>query len=405
MVHRSPAQWASPVVVASGLTVTVEKLASLLAAATSSSPNSVLPQLSEPLMGGSSIDMRRPSACSPDVLVCSGASGLNVQGVVDRLLVASHMWGKGIRADYLPQDVWGHKATPGVDLSVEQMTMICLSLSIPYLVIVKAHTLKEKQSVKVRSVLDPGEPDQLVPLSELVAHLQGRLGSIDGGRDLVLSPNEPRGIAPYSTSGHHFYQHHHQHYAPGTALDVAMTYLLSHSGAAGPGDKKRAFKEQSALERKVKSHLEAMFGHTASATQRDPMRVVVVELPYCVMRELSTAFLLHGRDSPEVEEVLREHGAYNKKVMKQLLETIHAIEAEDLIGRGNSGRGKGGASSASSGASVAAAWAAKIVFLYSTIDDCIDVLPLYIAASARRSSSSSLLRTSPAVSRSGMQKR
>jgi len=405
MVHRSPAQWASPVVVAIGLTVSVEKLASLLANISHPNANPLLAQVSDPILGGGAFDMRRPSTCSPDVLVCSGASGLNAQGVVDRLLVASHLWGRGIKADYLLQDVWGQKVAAGVDLSVEQMTIICLSLSIPYLVIVKAHTLKEKQSVKVRSVLDPSEQDQLVPLSDLVAHLQSRLGTGESGRDLVLSPSESRGAAPYSTPAHHFYQHHHQHHAPGTAMDLAMTYLLSHGAGVGPGDKKRAFKEQSALERKVKSHLEAMFGHTAPSTQKDPLRVVVVELPYCVMRELATAFLLHGRDSTEVEEVLRENGAYNKKVMKHLLETIRAIEAEDLLGKGVASGKKGGASSTLSVSSSSAAWAAKIVFLYSTIDDCIDILPLYVAASARRSSNQHPLRGNSGSSRPGLPKR
>lgn len=370
MVHRSPAQWASPLVVATGLTVAVEKLSSILA----NSAHGILTQLPEPGLGGA-LDIRRPSWCSPDVLICSGASGLNVQGVVDRLLVASHMWGKGISAEYLPQDVWGHRAA-GVELSVEQMTVICLSLNIPYLVIVKAHTLKEKQSVKVRSVLDPSEPDQLVPLSGLVKYLQGRSGTGYSG-DAVMSPSDhsSRGAAPFTTTPHHFYQHHHQHYAPGTSLDVSMTYLLSHSGGAGPGDKKRAFKEQSATERKVKSHLEAMFG--ASGTTREPLRVVVVDLPYAVMREISTAFILHGRDSPEVEEVLREYGSY-KKVLKLLLDSIHAMEAEDLIGRGQSG-GKRGNAAASTGGSFTAAWAAKVIFLYSVTDDCIDIIPLHMA--------------------------
>lgn len=78
----------------------------------------------------------------------------------DRLLVACVLWSRGIKAEYCFQDLWRKRRREGgmVELSVEEATTVCLTIGIPYLVMIKAHVLREKQAVKLRAVREGGYP-------------------------------------------------------------------------------------------------------------------------------------------------------------------------------------------------------------------------------------------------------
>jgi histidyl-tRNA synthetase len=371
--HRTPAQYASPMVVAVGLTVAVEKLTSMMVTAGLARPASA----AEAVLG----DARRALAgsCTPEALIASGSSGLNVTGIADRLLVASTLWGCGIRADYLAQDLWGRHGG-GADLSVEDLTLLCLSLGVPFLILVKAHTLRDQQMVKVRSVFEASVPDQLVALVSLGKHLLDRLHRNENYMvppGLGLSPHTPG--APHH---HHHHHHHHGHHAHGTGVEVALTSLDQRGSSF---DKKKVYKEHSALERKVKSHLEAMMGHPfggPSGQPKEPVKVLVADVPYTILKQCSSAYLVHGRAGPGMEEFLREH-AHFKRPLKHLLDALQQMEDEDLLSQSRSTSTSGGKGS-KGGSSMAQPNGPRLVFIYSLPDDLFDVLPLHAQSHTRR---------------------
>lgn len=348
---------------------------------------------------------------SPDVLVCSTGSGLGPSGMTDRLLVASCLWAKGIRADYLPQDLWAPPATSTasaasssrgarsrlvdpwshhrsvmVDMSLEQLTRVCASLSVPFLVIIKAHTLRDQQSVKVRSVLDPSTSDVTVLLPQLARHISERLHHRQ-------SHHHHHHHAGSAHGDHHHHHHHHafpslhspgdtsrgaqhpttpssSHHGPGgSTWDLNIVSL--DRGGAGASDKKKAFKEASALERRVRSHLEGLLGPTAASSSSSlpsAAKVFVLDVPYVVLREVNTSFLLllaengaAGGVSTLEQAMKPQHSGY-RKPLKLLAEALvqATTEAED---RGKKGGSSGGGS---------------VVVVYSLQDDAFDVLPVGI---------------------------
>ena len=108
-----------------------------------------------------------------------------------------------------------------VEISIEEATRICLLLGIPFLIMIKAHTLREKQSVKLRSVRDIGVPDTSVLLGQLARTVLERLAHLAAA-------------ASSSSSRYHHHHHHHPQGAGGRGAD-ALLLLPSHS-VHSPGD-------------------------------------------------------------------------------------------------------------------------------------------------------------------------
>ncbi len=407
--HRSPAQWALPLVLAAGMTVNIEKLTAM----------ALQPAPSSTLGSGSSLNSmaslgellplslevsRRSSSCAgpPDALICSTGSGLGAGGMTDRLLVACALWTRGVKADYLAQDLWAsatgsggggggggrggtHRGGAGgggvgvVELSVEEATRICLALGVPFLVMVKAHVLREKQAVKLRAVRDVNVPDVTVPLQQLARHIIEKLQYVGGshhlaagrGVDTVLLPSGASLLLPLDAHGHH----HHHHAASGTTsgggVEVNLACLDTRTTHAAGSDRRKAYKEVAALERRVRSHLEGMVGHPfpGSGHQREPVTVLAVELPYMLIRIFCTAYLRLGAEEALQDPLVGQLGGAHKRSLKLLAEALKEEERRYKTGGHStpSGRKGGGGGGGTGG---------MTVYVYSVVEDCVDVVPL-----------------------------
>lgn len=367
--HRLPAQWSSPAVVAVNISFNVDKLASFLCHSRSWALHN-----SKPF---ASMDRVRTSSC-PELLICSGSSADPLQGLVDRLLVAFHLWSRGIRAEYLRQDMWGTKGATHDAHSIEEASLVCVGMGIPFLVIVKAHTLKEKQSVKVRSIFE-AVPDALVPLSSLAKYI---LDLLSHPRSDLTTPQCPpsdsssRGLLPHTPSNH---SGHHS--LANTTIDIQLTCVDKTFG----GDKKKAFKDYSALERKVKSLLDGFMGTGStglgsSSSSSQPVKVFAVDLPFAILREVATIYMLRGKDSSEMSDVLGCYVTY-KRSLKQLVDLLD-IEGNDSTPKG-AGLRKANFNAFSSGS------ANKSIFLFSIPDECFDTIPVQQLSNAGRKTGAS----------------
>jgi hypothetical protein len=208
--------------------------------------------------------------------------------MADRLLVASYLWSRGLKADYLAHDLWaglgahhhhhhhggggpggGGGGVAHVELSVEEATRVCQALGVPFLVVVKAHVLREKQAVKLRAVRDPSVADATVPLQQLARAIVDRLpfvgahayhghhhahhhhhhgasrgaGGLHGGDTALLLPTgimSPLDAGARLMGGHHQHHHHHAqapHHAS-AGVEVSLT-CLDRGGGGATGSEKR----------------------------------------------------------------------------------------------------------------------------------------------------------------------
>ena len=90
--------------------------------------------------------------------------GMDVGSVPERFIVASKLWAAGISAEYLPQsgvmlsllrrfnEAGDDNSSTASDWSLPELFGACSVLSIPFVVVVQGHLLKEKSMVRLRRV-------------------------------------------------------------------------------------------------------------------------------------------------------------------------------------------------------------------------------------------------------------
>ncbi|CAM9950123.1 unnamed protein product, partial [Sphacelaria rigidula] len=70
----------------------------------------------------------------------------------ERVLVAARLWAGGVRAEYLPTDALV-RAGAGRGGGLDGVNDACATAGIPFIVVVRPHTLVAKKAVKVRDML------------------------------------------------------------------------------------------------------------------------------------------------------------------------------------------------------------------------------------------------------------
>ncbi|CBJ48836.1 eIF-2alpha kinase GCN2 similar to Eukaryotic translation initiation factor 2-alpha kinase 4 (GCN2-li [Ectocarpus siliculosus] len=212
-----------------GVRFAVEKLASMLV----TPRNESLPGLkNQPQIS------RRPV----DAIVCAGG-GFESQGLQERVLVAARLWAGGIRAEYLATDALV-RAGAGKGGGLEGAAEACLSLGIPFVVVVRPHTLVAKKAVKVMSVMEKGGGQLEVPLDHLAQHVMTR----------------------------------------------------------------QEYKNYSTLERKAASLLDAAIaGPIEGKREGNGPLVLATEASFAAVRGLTTCYMLYGAESKSLQEFLADH--------------------------------------------------------------------------------------------------
>eukprot|EP00903_Cladosiphon_okamuranus_P014260 g13246.t1 len=313
--------------------------------------------------------MRRPRTV--DAVVCAGG-GFEPQGLQERVLVAARLWAGGIRAEYLATDALV-RAGAGKGGGLEGAAEACLSLGIPFVVVVRPHTLVAKKAVKVMSVMEKGGGQLEVPLERLAQHMADALAALAGP-----APSSTQGGSSGGTSGHH--HHHHQHQPSSIPVPLA-----SSGGAAarlelvdrgqGPLEREKMsrqeFKTYAALERKVGALLDtAMAGPVEDKREGDGPLVLATDASFAGVRALTTCYMLYGSESRALAELLSDHP--EKKNVRNLLSALQEVEAGGRRRGGNGGKGqqqgsKGGGREQASSQS-------RQVFVYSLPDEMMDLV-------------------------------
>lgn len=290
-----------------------------------------------------------------------------------------------------------------MELSVEEATKVCLGMGIPFLVMVKAHVLREKQAVKLRAVREGGVPDATVPLQQLARRVVERLSYVGGGGEgegvranvtgaqggpLSWLGGGGEGGAVEHRHYHYGHGHHHHHHGHGQSaerggggvggggwggggVEVSLSCLdTKHTQHAAGGDRRKAFKEMAALERRVRAHIEGMVGHpfVGSGPQREPVLVLAMEVPYMIIRIFCTAYLRVGAEEALRDPWVSQQGGAHKRSLKLLAEALEEEERKQMRGGGGGGgQGRRGGGGGGGGGSV---------YVYSVLEDCFDVVPL-----------------------------
>ncbi|CAM9886395.1 unnamed protein product [Ectocarpus sp. 4 AP-2014] len=361
-----------------GVRFAVEKLASML----------VTPR-NEPLPGLKNQPQisRRPV----DAIVCAGG-GFESQGLQaryshppafpqrqERVLVAARLWAGGIRAEYLATDALV-RAGAGKGGGLEGAAEACLSLGIPFVVVVRPHTLAAKKAVKVMSVMEKGGGQLEVPLDHLAQHVTDGLAAL-------ADPASAQGGTSGGPGGH---QYHHSTWSANTGSSASAVSSGSSGGGvtvrlalvdrgqhfSGPlldreKMNRQEYKNYSTLERKAASLLDAaIVGPIEGKREGNGPLVLATEASFAAVRGLTTCYMLYGRESKALQEFLADHP--EKKVLRNLLTFLQQVEEG---GRRKSGggkgqqQGKGGRDQQAQSSSHA-----RQVFVYSQPDEVMDIM-------------------------------
>ena len=228
-----------------------------------------------------------------------------------------------------------------------------------FLIVVKPHLLRERQAVKVISVLDPSTPDQTLSVSDAVdavagAHstplLHATEKSADFGEQLGLS----------DTSG---------------TVQNRHLIVVNNSGnatASNTSGRRRDHKEQIAIHRRVNTYLDRLV--EASDT---PPTVIAIEAPFSVIRAAGTWYMVDGCD----EECFNNMVETSSKFRRALVELRRVLAELEASGGAEGGHPRGGSMRNRVEQRKSEV---KNVWLYSVVDDRYDLVFL-----AEPSSSSS----------------
>ncbi|CAM9232741.1 unnamed protein product, partial [Scytosiphon promiscuus] len=283
------------------------------------------------------VPRRRPknqiSRPSVDAVVCAGG-GFEAQGLQERILVAARLWAGGIRAEYLATDALvraGARKGGGLEGAAEA----CLSLGIPFVVVVRPHTLVAKKAVKVISVLEKGGGQLEVPLDHLAQHVTDALAALadpatasgasssgtTGGTIRVRAPQESAADASSRAKGC-------GRCSSERKSGAGVSSMVKRYEDWGPPKRKMSrqdYRAFSAMERRVASHLDAAIsGPIEGKREGDGPLVLASEGSFAAIRGLTTCYMLYGAESKAMLEFLSDHP--EKKVIRNLLTALQQVE-------------------------------------------------------------------------------
>lgn len=229
------------------------------------------------------------------VLVCT--AGKASETVLLRMQLALQLWRHGLGADYLHPD----------PMHLEDLEDYCLQHGIHWMVVVQKHQLREKKQVKIRSVKSPSEADTVVSAVSLVDAMVELLGSSH-----VVDALDPTGGAGGSSNG-----------GSGGGgdgggssgsgfqpiFDVKVVDGKHYAREGGGGKQhKPSWQDTQKVTRRVSKWIASSF----ASRGEDAMKVLSVDLPFAVVRELSSALMDHGADG--LERVSATHARYRKQL-------------------------------------------------------------------------------------------
>ncbi|KAG7380656.1 hypothetical protein PHYPSEUDO_006958 [Phytophthora pseudosyringae] len=317
-------------VAAMGVRFAIDKIVSLLAESMCPALLEFKSPASEVLTGGRK------------VLICSAGKASDT--MLFRMQIAMLLWGQGIGADYLHPE----------PLHLEDLEDYCAQQNVHWMVIVQKHMIREKQQVKIRAVKSHSEADvvtNVVSLPEYISELLANFGKNSHGDG--------------ATGGG---RGNNNHFGDSMASNIS-------SGAGGGGhsslsgsnlqpifdvrvvdakyqSRDRNYRNYQLDTQKVQRRVSKWISSSFSSRGDEAMKVLSVDLPFALVREMSSALMEEGHGG--IDTVCANNPRYRKQ-LKYTMEEVLALTPE------SNSRGVG---------------RERYVLLHSMVDDRYDMMSL-----------------------------
>uniref|UniRef100_K3W6N3 non-specific serine/threonine protein kinase n=1 Tax=Globisporangium ultimum (strain ATCC 200006 / CBS 805.95 / DAOM BR144) TaxID=431595 RepID=K3W6N3_GLOUD len=297
------------------------------------------------------------------ILVCT--AGKATDTVLLRMQISLMLWNHGIGADYLHPD----------PLHLEDLEDYCAQQGIHWMVIVQKHMMREKKQVKIRTVKNPSEPDVVVSSSSLVDTVMELLASGKSSHHSESTSGGGRNTHTYDhgLNGSHGPGGSHQRggresVAGGAGFqpvfDVKVVDGKHYVGKDGNSKNKNNSMDNQKITRRVSKWITSSF----SSRGDEAMKVLSVDLPFALVRELSSALMEHG-GTDGLDIVCANYPRYRKQ-LRYTTDEILALEP------------KGGRE--------------RYVLLHSLVDDRYDLMSLAQSSkSGRKQHNNTAMKRSP----------
>lgn len=320
-------------------------------------------------------------ASSVDCIIAS-VHGLDSESAQERLFVASKLWANKISAEYLPQSGvmisllkqsrqrGGGLGDHASDWSLDELYGVCAILKIPFVVIVQPHLLRDKGSVRLRSIAfdsftsgaGSGGNEIFVELDNLASTISSMSSHDNAAVDMSDHHRSVQGTATIETASTGI--------AKVDCIFVDNDQFFSTDKQVSKSDTsnwKEVMKSLKSVSQKSQAYLEAVYAPSAGtgalphvALHGTP--VFAVHLSFWILREFGTSLMKRGEPtasgaSAELTEKYPRH--------KRLLKTLAMAIDNTMKRNGYWSSGK-----------AAAKKPLLTIFLYSKSDDRFDMVSL-----------------------------
>ncbi|CAI5711587.1 unnamed protein product [Hyaloperonospora brassicae] len=312
-------------VAAMGVRFAIDKIVSLLAESMGPALLEFKSSMSEVLTGGCRI------------LVCSAGKASDT--MLFRMQIAMLLWAHGIGAEYLHPE----------PLHLEDLEDYCAQHGVHWMVIVQKHVMREKQQVKIRTVKSHSEADVVTnvrSLPELVTELQANVGksshgdTVAGGGRGNSHLGESLSSGPSGGVGSTFSR-------IGSVIQPVFDVKLVD---ARYQSKDRNYRNYQLDTQKVTRRVSKWISSSFSARGDKAMKILSVDLPFPLMREMSSALMEEGHSG--IDAMCAKHPRYRKQ-LKFTMEEVLALTPESKQSRRE-----------------------RYVLLHSIVDDRYDMMSL-----------------------------
>jgi hypothetical protein len=326
------------------------------------------------------------SYTTPIQCIVASANGMDAASAPERFIVASRLWAEGVSAEYLTHSgvmlslCKRLRREPGdgsgaSDWSLVELFGVCALLKIPFVVLVQAHLLKEKNSVRLRRIgfdsLTQGSNsatgnEMFVSLDDLASTIQGDLGKMDETED-------PADLTTNANAGSREHRSHRASQIDCILVDNDVYYGIDREISKSETPH---WKTHMKSVKKAEMACEAYLTTLQDATHQpvlgmQGMPVFAVEISFWTLRDFGTALMRRERQDQSamgaVSEIAERYPKH-KRPLKTLGVAIDSYMKRYGVWGGRDNPRRDGAPSL------------LTLLLYSRLDDRCDVVTLCCSA-------------------------
>jgi len=246
------------------------------------------------------------------VLICSAGKASDT--MLFRMQIAMLLWGQGIGADYLHPE----------PLHLEDLEDYCAQQNVHWMVIVQKHMMREKQQVKIRAVKSPSEADVVTNVASLPEYVSELLANFGGNSHGDAAAGGGRG-------NNHFGDSMNSNSSGGGGGNASSTgSTLQPIFDVRVVDAKyqsrdRNYRNYQLDTQKVQRRVSKWISSSFSSRGDEAMKVLSVDLPFALVREMSSALMEDGRDG--IDAVCANNPRYRKQ-LKYTMDEVLALTPE-----------------------------------------------------------------------------